>query len=95
MKSKAFQVAIWEFSEKVKSKAFIISLVIMPVIMILFGVLSGLLAARPDESAIVVGIIDETDSIIGPLAKRLDEKYKLPDGQPNYVIKNLHWTGVY
>jgi ABC-2 type transport system permease protein len=94
MKSKAFQVAIWEFSEKIKSKAFIISLVIMPVLMIVMGVASGLLASRPDTSATVVGIIDETDSIIGPLAKRLDEKYKLPDGQPNYVIKNLSLQGA-
>jgi len=94
MKSKAFQVAIWEFSEKIKSKAFIISLVIMPVLMIVMAVASGLLASRPDTSATVVGIIDETDSIIGPLAKRLDEKYKLPDGQPNYVIKNLSLQGA-
>jgi ABC-2 type transport system permease protein len=94
MKSKAFQVAAWEFSEKIKSKAFIISLVIMPIIMILFGVLPGLLVSRPDADATVVGIIDETDSIIGPLARRLDEKYKLPDGQPNYVIKNLSSQGV-
>jgi len=94
MKSKAFQVAIWEFSEKIKSKAFIISLVIMPVLMIVMGVASGLLASRPDTSATAVGIIDETDSIIGPLAKRLDEKYKLPDGQPNYVIKNLSLQGA-
>jgi hypothetical protein len=86
MKSKAFQVAAWEFSEKIKSKAFIISLVLMPVIMVLFGVLPGLLVSRPDTSATVVGIIDGTNSIVDPLARRLDEKYKLPDGQPNYLI---------
>ena len=94
MKSKALQVAIWEFSEKVKSKAFIISLVIMPVIMILFGVIPSLLISRPDESATIIGIIDETGSIVDPLAKRMDEKYKLPDGQPNYVIRNLDVQGA-
>ena len=94
MKSKALQVAIWEFSEKVKSKAFIISLVIMPVIMILFGVIPSLLISRPDESATIIGIIDETGSIVDPLAKRMDEKYKLPDGQPNYVIRNLDVQGT-
>jgi ABC-2 type transport system permease protein len=93
MKSKSFEVAIWEFSEKVKSKAFIISLVILPVIMILFGVLPGILASRPDTTSTVIGIIDESQSIIGSLAKRLDEKYKLPDGNPNYVIKNLSGEG--
>jgi ABC-2 type transport system permease protein len=94
MKSKGLEVARWEFSEKIKSKAFIISLVLMPIIMILFGVLPGLLISRPDESATTIGIIDETNSIVGPLAKRLDEKYKLPNGQPNYVIRNLGVSGA-
>jgi len=94
MKSKALQVALWEFVEKIRSKAFIISLVIMPIIMVLFGVLPGLFVSRPDSNATVVGIIDETGIIIGPLAKRLDEKYKLPDGQPNYVVRNLDGQGA-
>jgi ABC-2 type transport system permease protein len=94
MKSKAFQVASWEFSEKVKSKAFIISLVIMPVVMILFGVLPGLLVSQPDSAATIVGIIDETGSIVAPLAKRLDDKFKLPNGQPNYVLRNLSLEGA-
>jgi ABC-2 type transport system permease protein len=93
MKSKSLEVARWEFSEKVKSKAFIISLVLMPIIMVLFGVLPGLLISRPDETATTIGIIDETNSIVGPLAKRLDEKYKLPNGQPNYVVRNLGEPG--
>jgi ABC-2 type transport system permease protein len=86
---KYLQVAKWEFLEKVKSKAFIISLVVMPLIMVLFGVLPGLLASKPDDKTIVIGVIDETGKIIAPLAERLDEKYKLPDGRPNYLIRNL------
>lgn len=94
MKSKAFQVAVWEFSEKVKSKAFIISLIIMPIVMISFGVIPGLLVSRPDSNPTIIGIIDETNSIIGPLATRLDEKYKLPDKQPNYIVKDLSLDGA-
>jgi len=86
---KYVDVAKWEFLEKVKSKAFIISLVLMPIIMVIFGVLPGLLASKPDDKPIVVGVIDETDSIVGPLAAKLEEKYRLPDDQPNYVLRNL------
>jgi ABC-2 type transport system permease protein len=93
MKSKAFNVAIWEFSEKVKSKAFIVSLIIMPIVMISFGVLPGLLASRPDSSATVIGVLDETGSIVNSLAIKIDEKYKLPNGQPNYLVKNLGSPG--
>jgi ABC-2 type transport system permease protein len=92
---KYLQVAKWEFLEKVKSKAFIISLVLMPLIMVVFGVLPGLLASKPDEKATVVGIFDETGTILQPLSVRAEEKYKLPDGRPNYVIRNLHTEGSF
>ncbi|MBI3112161.1 MAG: ABC transporter permease [Ignavibacteriales bacterium] len=90
---KYLQVAKWEFLEKVKSKAFIISLVLMPVIMVGFGVLPGLLVSKPDETSTVVGIYDETGRILQALSTRIEEKYKLPDGRPNYVIRNLHTEG--
>ena len=86
---KYLDVARWEFLEKVKSKAFIISLVLMPVIMVGFGVLPGLLASKPDDKTIAVGVIDHTGTIVQPLAARLDEKYKLPNGLPNYALRQL------
>jgi ABC-2 type transport system permease protein len=86
---KYLAVAKWEFLEKVKSKAFIISLVLMPVIMVGFGVLPGLLASKPDDKTVAVGVIDHTGTIVQPLAARLDEKYKLPNGLPNYALRPL------
>jgi len=86
---KFLDVAKWEFMEKVKSKAFIISLVVMPLIMVVFGILPGLLASKPDDKAVAIGVIDHTGTIIQPLAARLDEKYKLPNGTPNYVLRQL------
>jgi ABC-2 type transport system permease protein len=86
---KYLEVAKWEFLEKVKSKAFLISLVLMPIIMVVFGFLPGLLASKPDDKPIAIGVIDETGKILTPLSERLDEKYKLPDGRPNYVLRNL------
>jgi ABC-2 type transport system permease protein len=89
MKYKVMQVAFWEFSEKIKSKAFIISLVLMPMIMILFGVLPSILVSRPDTMPTAIGILDGTGKIVDPLEKRLDEKFKLPNGLPNYIIVKL------
>ncbi len=86
---KYLEVAKWEFMEKVKSKAFIISLVLMPLIMVAFGVLPGLLASKPDDKAITVGVIDQTGTIVEPLSARLNQKYKLPSGTPNYVVRQL------
>jgi ABC-2 type transport system permease protein len=86
---KFLDVAQWEFLEKVKSKWFLISLVMLPVIMVIFGVLPGLLASKADDKTIAVGVIDETGSILEPLAAKLEEKYRLPDKQPNYIVRNL------
>jgi ABC-2 type transport system permease protein len=90
---KFIEVAKWEFLEKVKSKAFIISLVLMPIIMVAFGVLPGLLATKPDEETVVVGLYDEPGTYAAALAKRLEEKYRLPDGRPNYVLRDLTSEG--
>ncbi len=89
MNHKALRVATWEFLEKVKTKAFVISLVLMPVIMVAFGVLPTFLSMKEDEKPITIGIADETGTIVRPLAEQLDLKYKLSGGQPNYIIKNL------
>jgi ABC-2 type transport system permease protein len=89
MSHKALEVAKWEFLEKVKSKAFIISLVMMPIIIVAFSVIPGLLAMKGDDKPVTVGIIDETGTVVQSLAQKLDDKYKLGDGEPNYIVRNL------
>jgi len=89
MMTKAFTVARWEYVEKIKSKTFLITLFLMPIIMIGFGLLSGLLASQPDTGSKVIGIIDLSGAIGQPLAKYLEEHYRLPDGGPNYVLRPL------
>ncbi len=91
--NKKLAIAKWEFVEKVKTRAFLISLILTPVIMVVFGVLPGLLAGKPDERTVVIGVLDETNGIVEKLAQKLDEKYKLPGGQPNYVVRNLRDDG--
>lgn len=90
---KFLRVAKWEFLEKIKSKAFLISLVLLPLIMVVFSVLPGFLISRFEEKANTIGIVDETKSILAPLAKKLDEKYRLPDGSPIYILRNLALEG--
>lgn len=86
---KYWSVARWEFLERVKTKTFLFGLFFFPVIMIVFGGLPTLLATRPDSESRVIGVIDQTSSFILPLQKKLNEKYKLPDGEPNYILRNM------
>src|SRR5438552_237145 len=84
--SKMLAVARWEYVEKIKSKAFLISLILMPVIMIAFGVLPTMLASRPDTESRKVGVFDLSAELFLPLSKYRHEHYKLPDGNPNYEL---------
>ncbi len=86
---KYLSVARWEYIERVRTKTFLIGLFLFPAIMFLFGALPTLLATRPDSDTRVIGVIDRTNDLIQPFQQKLDEKYKLPDGRPNYLLRNL------
>ena len=87
--TKTLTVARWEYLEKIKSKAFLISLILMPIIMIGLGVIPTLLATRPDTQSRMVGIIDQTGELAQPISERLSGRYMLPNGKPNYLVKVL------
>src|ERR1041385_6964693 len=89
MNGKAFQVARWEYIEKIKSKAFLISLFLMPMIMLGMGILPGILASRADTESKDIGIIDQSDEVIQPLSKVMEERFKLPNGEPNYMFRSI------
>jgi ABC-2 type transport system permease protein len=86
---KALAVARWEYLEKVKSKAFLISLVLTPAIMIGMSVLPTFFVRQEEETAKVIGLLDRSGSLGPLLAERLEERYRLPDGQPRYIVAIL------
>lgn len=86
--NKAIVVAKWEYLEKVKSKAFLIGLFVTPVLMVGMGIVPGLLATSEDQATKVIGVIDLNGGYVGPLSDGL-QKYKLPNGQPNYIVQPI------
>ncbi len=86
---KTLAVARWEYFEKIKTKAFIISMVITPLIIIAFAVLPSMLSQQEDESTKIIGIIDPTQNYFQELRNELS-KYKFKDDQPNFVLQNLY-----
>lgn len=85
---KILAIAKWEYIEKVKTKTFIISLVLTPLIILSFSLLPTLFADKNDERTKVIGIIDSSGEYFNELRQQL-ESFKLEDEQPNYVIVNL------
>jgi len=85
---KILTIARWEFLEKVKTKAFIISLVITPLIIIMFSLLPTLLTQKEDLRTKIIGVVDTSGIYFHQLTDEL-EQYKLDDNQPIYILLNL------
>ncbi len=87
--NKLFIVARWEYLEKIKSKTFLISLFVTPIIMVTMGILPSIFATQEDDETKTIGVIDVSGELAGPLTKHLEKEYKLPDGQPNYIVETI------
>ncbi len=85
---KIIAVAKWEYLEKVKTKAFIISLIITPLIIISFSVVPSLLFRDEAPEVETIGVIDTSGIYFKDLVKELST-YTLPDGNRNYILVNL------
>src|SRR5213075_1343347 len=83
---KTFAVARWEYVEKIKSKAFLISIIVLPIFMIGMGLLPSYVATQPESESKVIGVFDQTGYLFDPLKQFLDLHYLLANGKPVYVI---------
>ena len=58
MIKKIITIAKWEYLEKVKTKTFIISLIVTPLLIISFSILPSLLFREESPKVEVIGVID-------------------------------------
>jgi ABC-2 type transport system permease protein len=89
MMKKIITISMWEYLEKVKTKAFIISLIITPLLIITVTLLPSLLLREERPQVEVIGILD-TSGIYFDYLEQEFQKYKLPNGRNNYVLVNLN-----
>jgi ABC-2 type transport system permease protein len=89
MMKKIITISMWEYLEKVKTKAFIISLIITPLLIITVTLLPSLLIREESPKVEVIGIIDTSGIYFNYLEQEF-QKYELPNGQKNYVLVNLN-----
>ncbi len=86
---KIFAVAKWEYLEKVKTKTFLVSLILTPAIIILFGLAPTLLTGKDENSTKIIGIIDSSGIFTRGMKNELDQ-YKLKNGAPEFILVNLN-----
>ena len=86
---KTLIIAKWEYIEKIRTKAFIISMFVTPAILLLFTLAPTWFSRHEAEFTKVYGIIDTSGIYFSQLRDNL-EKIKLNDDQPKYLIINLY-----
>jgi ABC-2 type transport system permease protein len=86
---KILKITKWEYVEKVKTKAFILSMIIMPLFIIAMAALPTLIMNRSETKSKIIGVIDQGNIIADEFAKKLESDFKLSDGKPVYIIKNI------
>ena len=86
--NKILSVAKWEFLEKIKTRAFLISMIVTPVIIIAFAIMPTMLENHETDATKLIGVVDKSDLYFGGLQEKLN-KEKLPGDLPRYVLVNL------
>jgi ABC-2 type transport system permease protein len=87
--NKIWEVTKWEYLEKIKTKAFLISMIITPIFIIAMGVLPSMLMKSGDSKTKNIGIIDLSNTIADKFVEKINKRYKLDNGKPNYSINIL------
>jgi ABC-2 type transport system permease protein len=86
---KVFIIAWWEFIEKVRTKSFVISLILTPLIVVAFTLIPHLLTDEEVDNTAAIGVIDSTERFFAGLSSSLGE-YTINNNQPAYIAVNLY-----
>jgi len=86
---KTLIVARWEYLERVKSKVFLFSLVIMPLIMISMGLIPGLMVETDGDRTRLIGVTDLTGKLLHRFAGALEDIRNQGSGNPLYIIRPI------
>ena len=86
-RQRLFQIARWEYLQRVRSKAFVISLIVIPVMMVGMSLLPSLLLSRTPSEAKLLGLIDRTGAIADGIERRLAAGELLENGEPIWQLR--------
>jgi len=84
----------WEYLTRIRSKYFVISLVLMPLIMGAIILIPAMLMESAPEEGLTIAIIDESGRWEDPITAMLDQLYQSADGAPEYPRYALSRTGI-
>ncbi len=87
--NKIFTITKWEYIEKVRTKTFIISLVVFPLIIVGMSLFPILFLDEETEETKAFGFIDCQIDLFDEFVKEISE-FKTSDDQPSYLFRLLN-----
>lgn len=84
--NRVFKTARWEFTEKIRSKSFLISSLLVPIVIFLFILVPTYFASGDVSRTVQLGLLDQTGRFAGSLPEALNKKHLLPDGRPEFSL---------
>lgn len=83
---KLFLIARWEYMTRIRSKWFIISTLIIPLVLIAFIFLPALVMQDSGSETRTLALIDATGEMAVEFETILTQRYQLKNGQPKYSV---------
>ena len=85
--SRVAEIARWEYLQKVKSKAFILTLFLLPVVIGGFVMIPSLIVSQEPDSSEYIGIVDRVGDYASGLASGIRDAATLDNGEPAWLPK--------
>ncbi|MGC9364097.1 MAG: ABC transporter permease [Fidelibacterota bacterium] len=82
-------IAKWEYLTRIRSKWFVISTLIIPLVLVAFMFIPALMVEESGMSLKILGLIDDSGRIGPHFDAVISAEYQLKDGQPKYQIVDL------
>ncbi len=80
----AWLVARWEYITRIRSKFFLVSTILMPLLIVGMIFLPVMLLDDEGVQGLTLAIVDGSGEWTGQIGELLDERHRTPDGAPRY-----------
>jgi ABC-2 type transport system permease protein len=87
--NKLMAVAWWEYSEKIRSKAFIVSLILLPAVIVALVIVPAAFISGSGNETYEIGLLDETGQYAAPFRDLLETRSAPDDGKPDFRLVDL------
>jgi ABC-2 type transport system permease protein len=87
-------VAWWEYSEKIRSRAFLVSLILLPAIIVGLVIVPAAFVSGSEGETHEIGVLDETGEYAAAFRDLVTARFTPEDGRPNYRLVDLPHHGA-